>query len=646
MKFSEYIKEDKPIGKKNKELWFDYLKTNFSKDPKDLYVTFVSEDKVGINPKSRWNTPNGVYTYPLEWVLEGNKIPFRGSSPTKIKVLKSVSDKVLDSSFSEKDLEKCIKKLTPIIEDRLDNNVTFYQIYDDFHNFIKYSEDNASKQTPFGKLWNITRKLSENPNKWSKLLIDLGFDYVVDNGQEIIHENEPTQAVFLNPKSYKVVGEEFIDTENRYNKTNKEYTLREFRQSIVNVNTYKEYLEYVGKNKNNIIKLLKNKDVNIFHIKIVVPGQFLFEFLKDFKKYVEKYLKENMNVFYKLVDYGGTSVGEVLDEFKDEFNVLMANRFWEFVDKISKDEIPPPTFGKICDKLYYGISEFVKSKKSISFLDELSNKEESSRAIKNIFIDKFIDELGPVFDKDPFEIEYVPDDFKLPVIKKYKEFFENKPKEFYNYLYSDSIKNNKVKEEVKKFLGHEIKESYNLLESEFNLSEIDSEKIYKVFKNSYDKSTGSSWDYNKFLQRSADWKFFGNTEGFVTVRVQKSGFWKITSCAGNPKGILKGLDELLSKNVPLWTAASGELSEMLKKKGFIVFKGMLYGFAIKKFVEGIDKSVFGDDIEKVESDGGIIFNIDGKKFKKYFCCNKEYLKSVLKSDKVPETVKKILGSFL
>jgi len=58
--YIETLLEDKPIGDKNKELWLEYLKKNFSKNDKDIFVTFVSEDKVGINPNSVHKTPNGV----------------------------------------------------------------------------------------------------------------------------------------------------------------------------------------------------------------------------------------------------------------------------------------------------------------------------------------------------------------------------------------------------------------------------------------------------------------------------------------------------------------------------------------------------------------------------------------------------------
>ena len=77
MDLKEYLNkvlyEDKPIGEKNKEIWLDYLKEKYSKDNEDLYITFVSEDKVGINPQTKYNTPIGVCTYPLKWTLEYTK---------------------------------------------------------------------------------------------------------------------------------------------------------------------------------------------------------------------------------------------------------------------------------------------------------------------------------------------------------------------------------------------------------------------------------------------------------------------------------------------------------------------------------------------------------------------------------------------
>ena len=36
----------------------------------DAYVTFTDIPKVGVNPKTQWNTPVGVYAYPIWFILE------------------------------------------------------------------------------------------------------------------------------------------------------------------------------------------------------------------------------------------------------------------------------------------------------------------------------------------------------------------------------------------------------------------------------------------------------------------------------------------------------------------------------------------------------------------------------------------------
>lgn len=244
MKFKEFIKltESIPAGSKNKELWLNYIKEKYGKNPENLYITFVYQDKVGINPKTEHDTPSGVYTYPLEYVLKEGNVPYRGETkPKKVKILKTQNDKVLSDKLTEKEYEEDIKKLGKWVEEnnvRLDNG---------YEKFVKWYSERANVKTPFGKLWNVTRiisadyyrktydksgkkieGISQNISVWSKILIYLGFDYVVDNGTEVIHSNEPTQALFLNSKSYKVIDETFVDTEERY----KENTSKEEKEIL------------------------------------------------------------------------------------------------------------------------------------------------------------------------------------------------------------------------------------------------------------------------------------------------------------------------------------------------------------------------------------------------------------------------------
>ena len=282
MKFGQYIElfEDVPVGLKNKEIWFDYLKEKYSKskDLDKLFISFVNVDKVGINPKSPYDTPIGVYTYPLEWVLEEEDVPFRGEiKPKKVKVLKVVSGKVLNDDLTDAELnhyKEILKKK--------------YQI--ESTELLEWN-NKARKKTPFGKLWNITRilslKLSKNkPEKaakdmdddelvdalsginktpaknsaviWNKLLRELGFDYVQDSGGGIIHPSEPTQAVFLTPKAYKVIDEEFVDSEERFKETNGKET-KEILEKIQKDGWSRELID-------KLIKEKKTKLLKVFHM--------------------------------------------------------------------------------------------------------------------------------------------------------------------------------------------------------------------------------------------------------------------------------------------------------------------------------------------------------------------------------------------
>ncbi|MEI7488797.1 MAG: hypothetical protein WCJ72_15595, partial [Chryseobacterium sp.] len=51
-------------------------------NPENLVVTFTKIDKVGINPTSGYDTPLGIYLYPLNYVIERQLyMPFAGNKP-------------------------------------------------------------------------------------------------------------------------------------------------------------------------------------------------------------------------------------------------------------------------------------------------------------------------------------------------------------------------------------------------------------------------------------------------------------------------------------------------------------------------------------------------------------------------------------
>jgi hypothetical protein len=179
-----------------------------------------------------------------------------------------------------------------------------------------------------------------------------------------------------------------------------------------------------------------------------------------------------------------------------------------------------------------------------------------------------------------------------------------------------------------------------LKEDVFNFRTIDDEekdRIFLIFKDSYEKSLGTSWSKDKFLSRARNWEFYGTEKGFVAVRPQKSGLYKLVGVAGNTRDVIKGLNELESKNVPVWGMVSSDIKSMAEKKGFKTPSKIM----LKMLYKLIPKEVFGGVDTEINKDGSITLKYsDVGHSKKYFIGNKKYFDKI-KKDVMPSLRSKI-----
>lgn len=226
-------------------------------DP-SIYITFSDLAKVGINPQSGYETPLGIYTYPLDAVWDQvifNNLPF-GTERSFVHVLQA-SGTILDlHSYNAADLERDLQRLHGIfidgkfaqrrdaaIKDKIAHGWYSPYNYDSITDaqkakidqFVVEQKDQlwdlkiaeakrtALVSTPGGQLWNITRLLakffydntvsgdalfssgaSKPPVIWNAIFRLLGYVGAVDRQNEgIIHQNEPTQAVFFSKAPLK-----------------------------------------------------------------------------------------------------------------------------------------------------------------------------------------------------------------------------------------------------------------------------------------------------------------------------------------------------------------------------------------------------------------------------------------------------------
>jgi hypothetical protein len=196
-------------------------------DEPDVFVSYRSINKLGINPNNAFNTPYGIFCYNLKTVFNNMKgdssnVPFAGGHPYiyVFRIKNQFKYKFINNiyEYSSADYDHDIEKLKEYFvknhdaESRRDWNSLFEKMTQD-------AAQSARVKNPFGIMWNIGRILSDHLHAyyinrpidtgygkekssalsvWNVLLRKvLGYCGVQDKGQGIIHPSEPAQAVFF-----------------------------------------------------------------------------------------------------------------------------------------------------------------------------------------------------------------------------------------------------------------------------------------------------------------------------------------------------------------------------------------------------------------------------------------------------------------
>lgn len=216
---------DLGAGASSTEIVFKYYQDR-SYDPKNLFVSFTQKDKIGINPQTKYDTPVGIYAYPVEELFEdnvdpdhynlklGSFVPFAGQQPWVTLFQPRNPDKVIQDiadqhTYTQNDLLRDLQVLYEeflLPDEKLSNSLPFRrseEMIDWADKFARYP------QVPGGILWAAIWKLSQRLDAYwnfrskpktifTKMLITLGYDGVANRSYPpIIHQSEPQQAVFF-----------------------------------------------------------------------------------------------------------------------------------------------------------------------------------------------------------------------------------------------------------------------------------------------------------------------------------------------------------------------------------------------------------------------------------------------------------------
>lgn len=184
----------------------EYLRTKYGNFPKNIFVNFSDVNKVGIHPSSSYNTPNGFYCYPLEYILNLPRGTYDKPFPlnktkycTIVKLVDSTNVFDIEDALSDEMQEK-INDLSGkyhIIVNPYDLSVAniwkqiYKKLYHEYPDNFDYNPEYNHQPS----------QMARNALKYFRLL---GIDGITDlDDTGTIHENEPTQAVFFNMRCLK-----------------------------------------------------------------------------------------------------------------------------------------------------------------------------------------------------------------------------------------------------------------------------------------------------------------------------------------------------------------------------------------------------------------------------------------------------------
>lgn len=261
---------------------------------KNLFVSFTGLEKLGINPRSHYNTPLGIYAYPADYIISevGEKnsmedLPFAGDQPWA-NIFRVKKGKVLNiSKMSESELQSYKEKLKDLYVKTgiIANN--------NFENIERFAPIVARVNKSGGHFWYITlqiarllvlEKTGQDINnivvstQWNEVFRKLGITGVVDYGSGIIHENEPTQAVFFEVTNLEVIKQ----VANKYSKSSVDAAVRAGVTRKLKFEPQIKLLREYLKSQPAVIDLHNFLKVNnLLHLFKYVPTEYRLAILKS-----------------------------------------------------------------------------------------------------------------------------------------------------------------------------------------------------------------------------------------------------------------------------------------------------------------------------------------------------------------------------
>ena len=184
------------------------FKSKITDHPTEYAFTMIKIPKIGINPRTSFNTPAGVYFYPLdqrryEQLIE-DELPYVSNAPYVGLVKLNwdanwlILSKKIENKTTEEDYEKALDYVNKIWGRDIEQEV-----------FAVARHWNFSYAAKIFDLAYFTAFEVEKQNEtrftiaFAGILKSLGYDGIYDDGNQILHGSEPFQLACLTTKAYE-----------------------------------------------------------------------------------------------------------------------------------------------------------------------------------------------------------------------------------------------------------------------------------------------------------------------------------------------------------------------------------------------------------------------------------------------------------
>ena len=189
--------------------------------PPPYAFTMTSIPKVGINPKTYFNTPAGIFFYPLDKMhytqLMTNTLPYASNAPYCSLLKPNYSGKWLimhaDGRDEATEQDKVAAINLALDELKRPSTTSAIPIHSNAREVEEFVFNRGSHVRQHGSIdsfifdlsfW-MTRNSQRQTVAWTNFLRKLGYVGIYDHGNSILHPGEPWQGVLLEARAYEVI---------------------------------------------------------------------------------------------------------------------------------------------------------------------------------------------------------------------------------------------------------------------------------------------------------------------------------------------------------------------------------------------------------------------------------------------------------